>query len=128
MARALSRALMSVLGRRPLDERAVPADGRALITRLEQMCSDCDGTGAFPDPDWEVWDDHERRLVAELRACGDDQPVLRQVIQARLTEHRATPPDKPREVACAGCEGVGTLPNADGMQLLTFVLRHLRQP
>ena len=108
-----------------MEERAVPADGWNLITRLEQMCSDCDGTGAFPDPEWESWEEQDHRLVQELLACDDDQPVLRQVIVARLEEHRATQPRRPREVACSGCEGVGTLPNADGMQLLTFVLRHL---
>lgn len=108
-------------------EQHVPADGRALVTRLEQMCSDCDGTGVMPDPDWEAWEEHDRRLVADLRSCHE-QPVLTQILETRRRAHWALRPTGGRETACGGCDGVGTVPNEDGAQLLTFVLRHLNRP
>lgn len=104
----------------------VPVDGGPLVHRLEQMCSVCDGTGSFPDPAWETWDHEDRALAAELLAC-EDQPVLARVIQARRDAHWEARPASPRDMACPECEGVGTVPNEDGVQLLTFVLRHLRR-
>lgn len=104
-------------------KRDVPADGAPLAARLEQLCSGCDGTGVLGSETWAEWDRHHARL--QLRRAGaDGTAVLADLLDESLAEHERQQPAEPRETACEDCAGAGTVPTAEGAELLAFLRRH----
>lgn len=104
--------------------REVPADAGLLAARLEQLCSGCDGTGVLVSEAWEEWD--RRRTRLHLRRAGAEGAlVLADLLDAALTKHEQCRPAGPRQTACEDCAGAGTVPTAEGVELLAFLRRHL---
>lgn len=108
------------------DRRVVPADAGPLAAPLEQLCSGCDGTGIFLSHAWEEWDQRRTRLRLRRRAA-DGTAVMADLLDESLAAHIRDKPTEPREVPCEDCAGVGTVPTAEGAELLAFLRRHLNE-
>lgn len=102
----------------------MPADAGPLAARPEQLCSDCDSTGTLTSEAREERD----RLYARLqlrRAGADGTAVLAGLLDESLTQHEQRRPTEPRETICGDCGGAGTVPTAEGEELVAFLHRHL---
>lgn len=95
-----------------------------LASRLEMICSGCDGDGILLDEAWQHWHAVRRDLTAALAEARG--PIEAQLRREHLHAHDTTPPPGPAEYPCADCSNAGTVPTADGRELLAFLGRHWR--
>jgi len=104
--------------------RDIAAGGGPLAHRLEQVCSDCDGTGIVVNEAWEEWHRQHEQL-SRRRARADGAAVLVELLDTLIDQHENCPPTHPRQVPCEDCQGSGTVPTSEGEELLAFLRRHL---
>lgn len=108
-------------------ERRTFAKTGPLAPRLEQRCSGCDGTGYLRSEEWEEWERRNVRLRLR-RSEAEPDSGLPALLDQSLTRHHQYQPAEPRDDAsCEDCGGVGTVPTADGEELMAFLRRHLRK-
>ncbi|MGI8882604.1 MAG: hypothetical protein ACR2KJ_19295 [Jatrophihabitans sp.] len=76
-------------------------------------------------PAWQAWLVGREQLHLELHTAAG--PIEAAIMAARIDEHAYLPPPEPREWTCLNCDGVGSLPTAQGHALLAFLQCHDRR-
>lgn len=100
--------------------RSAPVE--QLAARYEMICSDCEGGGRIADDAWVEWHHVRAQLVRDLRQAGGR--IEAELHQEALLRHEAARPTTSRSTHCDECGGAGTVPTAEGEELLAFLRRH----
>jgi len=93
------------------------------MTKYEIVCSECKGEGRIQNEEWQEYFRKENELKEKFISEGIDEiNAERKAWEEMWHLH----PDEPEEYCCGECDGRGTIPTKEGLELLIFIRKYIR--
>lgn len=92
------------------------------INKLEQVCTECGGTGLTTHPEWNAYWERQTEIKEEYKGKGLSEE---DAFYKAGEDVSAEEPSVPEEMQCGLCDGKGTMLTQEGNKLMDFVRRHL---